>query len=74
MNLLREKFMHAVCALAAERYESERRERLGRELWLTRLLMAWGSTKHRTLGRFLRSRAGRPFRRRRGLVLTLETK
>lgn len=70
----REKFLHAALRKSAERFESERRERLAREIWLTRLLLAWGSTQHRTFGSFLRSRPGKTFRRRCYLALTEEGK
>jgi hypothetical protein len=69
VTLLKQKFMRAVLALSAERYEESRRQRLARVVWLERLLLTWNSKEHRTLGKFLRSRAGRVFRRRCASVL-----
>jgi hypothetical protein len=67
---LKAKFMRAVLALSAERYEQSRRQRLAREAWLEQLLLTWDSRKHRTLAKFLQSRSGRTFRRRCASVLT----
>jgi hypothetical protein len=68
MSLLREKFMRAVLARALEAVEKERRENLARRVWLTGVLKLWDARKHRTLGKFLQTRAGRLFRRRASIV------
>jgi hypothetical protein len=69
MRILKEKFMFAVRALAAERYETAHRERLARQLWIENLLIAWDGKRHRTLSRFLKSRAGKVFRRRQEIAV-----
>ncbi len=64
----RDRVLHASVRRFSERYEIVRRETLSRQAWLESLLAAWNPEKYSTLGKFLRSRAGRPFRRRQYLV------
>jgi hypothetical protein len=63
------RLLHAALRKSAERWEQSRRASLARLLWLERLLQSWDSDKHRTLNKFLRSRAGRHFRRRQAFVI-----
>jgi hypothetical protein len=69
VSFLRERFMRAVRAKAAERFEAQRREQLARRAWLESISVAWDDRKHKNFGTFLRSRAGRTFRRRAFIVI-----
>jgi hypothetical protein len=65
----RERLKSAILAKAAERFSLRLLDRAIRIAWYEGVVQCMDGSRHKTLGSFLRSRAGKRFRRRSNWVL-----